>query len=170
MYDQPVATPSHEPIGLALTRTARAVSRAFDARLVEAGGSLPVWLVLLNLTTRRTANQRELAEAVGIQGATLTHHLNGMESAGLLTRRRDPANRRVHLVELTAAGTALFHRLRDAAVAHDERIRAGFDDADLARLADLLLRMRGNVAGHVPTAGIPRGEPPHQDAGPIAGG
>jgi MarR family transcriptional regulator for hemolysin len=152
--------PRGEPVGLALTRTSRAVSRAFDARLAEAGGTLPVWLVLLNLTTREVANQRELAEAVGIQGATLTHHLNGMESAGLLTRRRDPTNRRVHVVELTEAGKALFHRLRDAAVEHDQRLRAGFSDDDLARLSELLLRMRGNVAGHVPPAGIPVADEP----------
>jgi MarR family transcriptional regulator for hemolysin len=156
--------PSREPIGLALTRTSRAVSRAFDARLVEAGGTLPIWLVLLNLMTRRVANQRELAEAVGIQGATLTHHLNGMESAGLLTRRRDPDNRRVHVVELTEAGTALFHRLRSAAVEHDRHIRQGFSDEDEARFYELLLRMRGNVAGHVPPAGIPIA-----DSGPVAG-
>jgi MarR family transcriptional regulator for hemolysin len=147
--------PIREPIGLALTRTSRAVSRAFDARLAEAGGSLPVWLVLLNLRTRETANQRELAEAVGIQGATLTHHLNGMEATGLLTRRRDPTNRRVHLVELTDAGIELFHRLRSAAVAHDELIRTGFSEDDLAQLAGLLDRMRGNVAAHVVVDGGP---------------
>jgi MarR family transcriptional regulator, transcriptional regulator for hemolysin len=65
----------------------------------------------------------------------------------------------VHLVELTAAGTALFHRLRDAAVAHDQRIRGGFSDEDIAQLSELLMRMRGNVAGHVPPAGIPGADP-----------
>ena len=139
--------PEHRPIGLVLSRTARAVSRAFDARLAEAGGSLPVWLILLALRTTETANQRELAEAVGIQGATLTHHLNGMEDDGLLTRRRDPRNRRVHLVELTPAGEELFERLRTAAVAHDSLLRNGFTEEDLARLAELLTRMRANVTG-----------------------
>ena len=139
--------PDRRPIGLVLSRTARAVSRAFDARLVDAGGSLPIWLILLALRTTETANQRELAEAVGIQGATLTHHLNGMENDGLLTRRRDPRNRRVHLVELTPAGDELFERLRAAAVAHDSLLRTGFSGDDLARLADLLTRMQANVTG-----------------------
>src|SRR5215218_8237963 len=106
-----------------------------------------MWLVLLSLKARPTANQRELAAAVGIQGATLTHHLNGMEADGLLTRRRDPANRRVHVVELTDAGEAAFHRLRDVAVEHDRRLRGGFNDDDLARLRTLLDRMLANVAG-----------------------
>ncbi len=146
--------PAQQPIGLTLTRTAKAVSRAFDARLTEAGGSLPVWLVLLSLRTQQLGTQRQLAEAVGIQGATLTHHLNAMEDDGLVTRRRDPANRRVHLVELTPAGEALFDRLRAAAVAHDERLRAGLTPDDLQRLEELLDRMHGNVTGRresVPT-------------------
>jgi MarR family transcriptional regulator, transcriptional regulator for hemolysin len=138
--------PSVPPIGLELSRVARLVSRAFDAALAEAGGSLPTWLVLLTLETRPVANQRELAAAVGIQGATLTHHLNAMESDGLLTRRRDPANRRVHLVELTDAGEAAFHRLRGVAMRHDARLRAGFGDPELEALRALLGRLSANVS------------------------
>jgi MarR family transcriptional regulator for hemolysin len=138
--------PRQAPIGLALARAARTVSRAFDERLAEAGGSLPVWLVLLALMSSPTRSQNELAEAVGIRGATLSHHLNGMEAAGLVTRRRDPGNRRQHLVEVTPAGAELFGRLRAAAVAHDRRLRAGLSDDDIARLADLLTRMQANVA------------------------
>src|ERR1700759_1828343 len=107
--------PAHPPLGLHLNRVARTVSRAFDESLAEAGGSLPVWLVMISLKSRTVASQRELAEAVGVQGATLTHHLNAMESAGLVTRRRDPQNRRLHVVQLTADGEALFPRLRAAA-------------------------------------------------------
>jgi hypothetical protein len=36
------------PIGLRLSQTARTVSRAFDDAFEEAGGTLPVWLILLN--------------------------------------------------------------------------------------------------------------------------
>jgi MarR family transcriptional regulator for hemolysin len=139
-------TPPHPPIGLALSRAGRAVSRAFDRRLAEAGGSLPVWLILLALKTRAVRSQSELAEAVGIRSATLSHHLDGMEADGLVTRRRDPASRRTSLVELTEAGTALFLRLREAAVAHDRRLRTGLSDADVAHLADLLDRLTTNVA------------------------
>ena len=93
--------PARTPIGLELARAARTVSRAFDDALAGAGGSLPVWLVLLNLKTRQVSSQRELAEAVGVREATLTHHLNAMDAQGLVTRTRDPANRRTHIVELT---------------------------------------------------------------------
>ena len=138
--------PARTPIGLHLARTARSVSRAFDDALAQAGGSVPVWLVLISLKSGQLASQRELADAIGIQGATLTHHLDAMESAGLVTRRRDPQNRRLHLVELTPAGDALFVRMRDAAAAFDQRLRAGLSQPEAAQLEELLARLRDNVS------------------------
>ena len=138
--------PTRPPLGLSLARAARVVSRAFDDALADAGGSLPTWLVLLNLKIGRAANQRRLAEAVGVTEATLTHHLNAMETAGLLTRRRDPNNRRVHVVELTDAGEAAFTRLREAAIAFDRRLRRGVSAAEAAALEDVLSRLAVNVA------------------------
>ena len=135
------------PIGLRLNQAARAVGRAFEEALEEAGGTLPTWLILLNLTIRKPANQRELAEAVGIREATLTHHLNALDARGLITRTRDTANRRIHVVELTEAGQAAFARLQQAAVAFDARLRAGLADADLDQLGDLLGRLTANVGG-----------------------
>jgi MarR family transcriptional regulator for hemolysin len=138
--------PAVLPIGLRLTQVSRAVARAFDDALAAAGGSLPIWLVLLNVKTRSLANQRELAEAMGIREATLTHHLNAMETSGLLTRQRDPANRRIHVVALTEDGDQAFARLRDAAIAFDGELRRGVSDADAAVLSDLLGRLAANVS------------------------
>jgi MarR family transcriptional regulator, transcriptional regulator for hemolysin len=141
-----VPRPSRPPIGLHLARTARSVSRAFDDALAQAGGSVPVWLVLISLKSQQVRNQRELAEAVGIREATLTHHLNSMDERGLITRRRDPANRRVHLVELTEAGEAAFQRMRGAATAFDQRLRAGLSGDEVSQLEALLGRLAANVA------------------------
>jgi MarR family transcriptional regulator, transcriptional regulator for hemolysin len=152
--------PASVPIGLRLTQVSRTVSRAFDDALAVAGGSVPVWLVLLNLKLRSTASQRELAEAMGIRDATLTHHLNSMETAGLLTRRRHPENRRIHVVELTDAGEAAFLRLRTAAVAFDQQLRRGLTDQDLADLDSLLGQLAANVSadasdeGALPWSGL----------------
>jgi MarR family transcriptional regulator for hemolysin len=134
------------PVGLHLASAARIVRQAFDEALNEAGGSLPVWLVLLNLKIRRPSNQRELAAAVGVREATLTHHLNAMDADGLITRRRDATNRRVHIVELTNAGEETFLRLRSAAVEFDRRLRAGIGAEELSRFEGILDRLVRNVA------------------------
>ncbi|HET8582757.1 MAG TPA: MarR family transcriptional regulator [Jatrophihabitans sp.] len=139
--------PSALPIGLQLARAAKSVSRAFDDALSAAGGSLPSWLILIALQNRELASQRELADAIGIRGATLTHHLDAMEATGLVTRQRDPANRRVQRVALTRSGRAAFVRMRRAALAFDQRLRKGLTAADLATCAQLLDRLRANVEG-----------------------
>jgi MarR family transcriptional regulator, transcriptional regulator for hemolysin len=136
---------NHPPIGLTLNRAARIVGRAFDEALTEAGGSLPAWLVLLNVETGQASTQRSLAAALGLREPTLSHHLAAMESDGLITRRRDDANRRVQVVALTDAGRAQFRRLRQAAIAFDRQLRRGIDDADLALVDETLARLSGNV-------------------------
>jgi MarR family transcriptional regulator, transcriptional regulator for hemolysin len=154
--------PARTPIGLHLTHATRTISRAFDDALAAAGGSLPVWLVLVNLKMRSVASQRELAEAMGIRDATLTHHLNAMETAGLITRRRDPANRRIHVVELTQEGESSFQRLRLAASEFDARLRQGVTEREIADLGDLLDRLAANVAapdGRLPWAGLAENTP-----------
>jgi MarR family transcriptional regulator, transcriptional regulator for hemolysin len=137
-----------------LGHAARIVGRAFDDALDAVGGTLPVWLILFNLKVRTPDNQRELADAVGVREATLTHHLNAMDARGLITRRRDADNRRVQLVELTEAGEALFLRLQQAATAFDARLRDGLAEADLDALEKLLGRLRAN-AGEPDRGGMP---------------
>jgi MarR family transcriptional regulator for hemolysin len=137
--------PPTEPIGLQVQRVAKSLHRAFDDALAEEGGSLPTWLILVSVKSGRPGTQRELAAAVGIRGATLTHHLASLERDGVVSRRRDPDNRRVQVVELTDAGEALFDRLRQAAVAFDARLRDGLSEGELDQLRSLLDRLARNV-------------------------
>src|SRR5215510_14901814 len=108
------ATPN--PIGLDIARTGRLISRGFDERLSAAGGSLPTWLIAVSLMRDDHTMQRDIASAIGVEGATLTHHLNKLEAAGVLTRHRTPENRRSQLVELTEHGQELFFTLLDAVI------------------------------------------------------
>jgi len=139
-------SPSGPPLGLFLTRSARVVERAFDDALAKVGASTSVWLTLLAVKTGRGSNQRELAAVIGIHGATLTHHLNGMERAGLLLRQRQPDNRRQHQVELTEAGLVLFHACRKTAVAFDQQLRRDLDQERLAAFVETLDQLRHNAA------------------------
>lgn len=143
----PGGRPIPEPVGRAVSSAAKALSRAFNDELAAAGGSQPTWLILLALKRQRWRTQQDLAAAVGIEGPTLTHHLDGLEKAGLIERARDPADRRAVVVELTEAGDALFERLRRAAFSFDARLRDGLTDAELEDFRRVLARLRANVAG-----------------------
>ena len=137
--------PRQEPIGLAVARTGRALSRAFDDALATAGGSLPTWLVVTALKSGTHTMQRDVAATVGIEDATLTHHLNRMERDGLVERHRDPTNRRNQIVALTSAGDATFGDLLDTVVAFDRRLRHGLSANELDMLRDLLRRLHANI-------------------------
>jgi MarR family transcriptional regulator for hemolysin len=135
-----------QPVGLAVSSTAKALNRAFTDELAQAGGSQHVWLILLAIKQQRRRTQQEIAAAVGIEGPTLTHHLDRLEKAGLIERARDPKDRRAVQVQLTAAGDELFHHLRKAATSFDRRLRAGLSDDDLESLRRLLAQLRENAA------------------------
>ena len=133
------------PIGLRLTRTARVVSNAFERSMAEAGGSASAWQVLLLVRSQRWGAQSRMAEAMGISGATLTHHLNALEDQGLVRRWRDAGNRRVQQVALTEAGEELFAQLRQVAANHDRRLRSHLSDAETAQLSELLEKLRAGI-------------------------
>lgn len=137
------------PIGLRLARTARVVTQAFERAMAQAGGSAATWQVLLLVRSRQWGTQSELADAMGVTGATLTHHLNALEDQGLVRRWRESGNRRVQRVELTDEGSAMFDRLREVAVRHDERLRSRLSDEEAALLTKLLDRLLAGL-GHPP--------------------
>jgi MarR family transcriptional regulator for hemolysin len=138
--------PLTEPIGLEVTRTGRFLSLHFNDALAAAGGSLSQWLILTALKRGDHTMQRDIAAAIGIEGATLTHHLNRMEADGLVRRERVADNRRTQLVTVTPAGEALFSRLLRTVVAFDQQLCAGFSDRELASARKLLARLRANAA------------------------
>jgi MarR family transcriptional regulator, transcriptional regulator for hemolysin len=145
-YHGQVSRPSLlPPIGLRLTRTARAVSNAFERAMAEAGGSASAWQVLLLVRSQQWGTQSRMAEAMGITGATLTHHLNALERQGLVHRWRDAGNRRGQQVELTEEGEALFARLRQVAATHDRRLRSHLTDDETAQLAELLEKLQAGI-------------------------
>jgi MarR family transcriptional regulator for hemolysin len=86
-----------------------------------------------------------MADAMGISGATLTHHLHALEQQGLVHRWRDAGNRRGQQVALTEAGEELFGRLRQVAAAHDRRLRSELSDAETAQLAELLEKLQAGI-------------------------
>lgn len=139
---EPAAAP---PIGLAFVSAAKVLNRAFEGELAAAGGSRPVWQIVLALKRRRWPTQQDLAAAAGIEGPTLTHHLDRLEKGGMIERSRDPDDRRAVRVELTPAGDALFRRLDEAAVGLDGRLRAGLSDEEIGGFRDVMRRLLENV-------------------------
>ena len=137
--------PTGTPIGLRLFTASKSVRRAFDRALASADGSIPMWLVLTNLKASAWRSQNDLAAAVGIEGPTLTRHLDALERQGLVRRGQDPADRRAVVVELTEEGHAAHARLLEVVIAFDRQLRSGLSQDDVDRLRELLERLARNV-------------------------
>ena len=114
-----------EPLGRQLVFTAKAMREAFEDALTAAGGSLGTWIVLSALSDVGCMNQAALASHLHLEGATITHHIDRLEAAGLVRRHLDPNDRRVRRLELTHAGTELHARLLTAVIELQQHVLAG---------------------------------------------
>jgi MarR family transcriptional regulator for hemolysin len=132
-------------VGRLLALAAKAVRARFEAELTADGASLATYVVLHDAVAATGLSQRELAERIGLEGPTLTRHLDRMEAEGLIVRRRDPHDRRVWRIEPTPSGRRLYDRLRRTADRLERALTAGLDDAEIDALRHLLTRLRENM-------------------------
>jgi MarR family transcriptional regulator for hemolysin len=137
--------PQGTPIGRRLALTSKAVGSAFNAALAAEGGSVPVWLILNSLQEGRWSTQLDLARSLGIEGPTLTRHLDNLEQSGFVVRRPSETDRRAVRVEITEAGQAAHARLLVAVIAFNKRLQSGLSREDLRRLEEILGRLEDNV-------------------------
>lgn len=76
----------------------------------EAASAPLLWIERLGSDVR----QNVLADAVGIEGASLVRLLDELQANGLITREPDPTDRRANAVNLTDAGWAVVREVNDA--------------------------------------------------------
>ncbi|MFN3513315.1 MAG: MarR family winged helix-turn-helix transcriptional regulator [Phenylobacterium sp.] len=120
------------------------VTRAYRPLLEPLGLTYPQYLVMLVLWERGSATVGELGEALELDSGTLTPLLKRMETAGLVARRRDPADERRVIVDLTEAGSALKARAAEVPAALACKLALPLEDLAALRagLQDLARRMK----------------------------
>jgi DNA-binding MarR family transcriptional regulator len=87
-----------------LDHLARVGRRAAEASMAP-GGLRPRHLIALKLLSERgPVSQQALADALSLDPSNVVGLLNELEERELITRRREPTDRRRHIVELSTKG------------------------------------------------------------------
>jgi DNA-binding MarR family transcriptional regulator len=134
---------SHPSLAL-LDHLARVGRRAAETA-ISPGGLRPRHIVALTLLSDHgPANQGDLGDALRLDPSNVVALLNELEERGLVTRRRDPADRRRHIVELSTEGHAeLASTQARLSCVEDELFRA-LSAEERVVLYGLLLRAAGD--------------------------
>jgi DNA-binding MarR family transcriptional regulator len=96
-------------------------------------------LVVLDEGSRET--QGSIADSLGYDRGQLVGLLDDLEERGLVERRRDPNDRRRHLVRLTSEGKKALKRLRALSTQIDDDFLSPLSEKERASLHGHLLRL-----------------------------
>jgi len=112
--------PKISELGLVLFGTAHAWRTKLDQRLRPLGLSQGKWRTLIHLSRGgNKLTQKEIAERMGIEGATLAGLLDRLQEDGWIERRGSAADRRCKTVHLQRSSKAVLDKIFNAA--HDLR-------------------------------------------------
>jgi DNA-binding MarR family transcriptional regulator len=139
---------------------ARVGRRAAEITL-EPGGLRPRHLIALKLLSERgPASQQALADSLSLDPGNVVGLLNELEERRLITRRRDSADRRRHIVELSPRGEKELCRAFVRLQLVDDELLSALNVRERATLYDLLVRAVG--------ANSPPCDVPEEPASPLA--
>lgn len=131
-----------ERLGLLLARHGRRMNARIRQALAVSGLSPRHGMTLVRLSQVGPVSQQDLIEFLAIDPSALVGLLNDLERTGLAERRRDPADRRRHIVELTATGARVVRDVDRAIAAVEADEFADLTADEIEQLRDLLTRLR----------------------------
>lgn len=130
-----------------IARVGRQWRRAVDRRLQPFGLTEATWLPLIHLARAPVPlRQKELAASLVLDGSSVVRLLDSLESAGLIERREESADRRAKTISVTERGRAIIDQVEAASLAVRNATLVGLSDDDIATATRVLDVVRRNLA------------------------
>jgi MarR family transcriptional regulator for hemolysin len=130
----------------ALHSTSRAWRQAVDRRLKYLGVSQASWMTIaIAAKARSPLSQSELADRLGVEGATMVAMIDRLVKAGLVIREASTTDRRVKRVILTPAGVRIYDKVKAEAVALRKELLTDTDQKKLLIATELLESLQGII-------------------------
>ena len=130
----------------ALHSTSRSWRQAVDRKLKYLGVSQASWMTIaIAAKARSPLSQSELADKLGVEGATMVAMIDRLVKAGLVLREASTTDRRVKRVIITSAGLKIYEKVKAEAVALRKELLANTDQKKLLIATELLEGLQGII-------------------------
>ena len=103
-----------DELGFKIMRAARYIEKQLNESLYNFGLTLAQGKIILKLGKSDVVNQRTLSESLDVEPATIVRTLDRMERDGFIKRKKNPTDRRVHIIHLTDRARELVPSLEEA--------------------------------------------------------
>jgi DNA-binding MarR family transcriptional regulator len=123
--------------GMLLARVGRLAAEKMTVA-VQSSGLRPLHVATLHELSGGARSQQALGDATGVDPVRLVGALNDLEAEGLVSRRRDPEDRRRHIVEMSDLGRARLAEAERAMAVAEEHLLSRLGPAERRRLESLL--------------------------------
>lgn len=134
----------HSSIGFWLKKNFRNACNYLDQRLEEHGVTNSQLGVLMILWEQEGLTQKEMVRILGIQPASMTFLLRGLEQKGMIRRSQDKVDARINHIYVTDKGQSIKQDCLAIVEEGEQMIRQGFSDQEIALLLHWLKRVDSN--------------------------
>ncbi len=132
-------------LGFALNDVARMLRTYADQRAREHNTTRAQWAVLTRLQRCQGVSQSELAELLDLAPITLARLVDKLTAAGLVERRDDATDRRIHRLYLTDKAEPTLAKLGALGEAMMQKALHGLDEGSIVAMRQGLERMKCNL-------------------------
>lgn len=138
-------SPEYESLFL-LHEVAHLMRTLADQRARSRGMTRAQWMILRRLDRKPGQSQNELAAMVEVEPITVGRLIDRLEGRGLVERRNDPHDRRIHRLHLTPKAKPILIEIAESIDELSTKMSAGIDAKTLGTVAAGLKAMKANLS------------------------